>query len=159
MISVIAAVGKNLELGKAGELVFHIREDMKFFKDTTMGHPVVMGRKTFDSIGRPLPGRQNYVVTHHPELLLDGVEPVRELRQFLESVAGDTEEYFVIGGAAVYREALPYAQVLYLTEVDAVEPGADVFFPEFDKSKYTREIIKEGKEDDLAYTFAKYTLI
>lgn len=157
MISMIACIGENGELGAGNDLVFHIKEDMKYFKETTMGHPIIMGRKTFDSIGgKPLPGRTNFVVSRHPEDLPDTVEPIRDLRQFLESIAGDGEEYFVIGGATVYREALPYADKLYLTEVHASVP-AGVFFPNFDKSAYVRTVIKEGKENDLAYSFVIYS--
>ena len=158
MISLIAAIGQNRELGLEGKLIFHIHEDMQFFKSTTMGHPVLMGRKTFESIGHPLPGRTNYVVTSHPELLPDSVEPVTHLRQFLESNSSvDTPEVFVIGGAMVYFEALPYATHLYLTEVDASAPAADAFFPAFTPALFTRTIIKKGSENDLTFTFVKYT--
>lgn len=159
MISVIAAVGQNLELGAKNNLLFHIKEDMKYFKDTTMGHPVLMGERTFFSIGKPLPGRTNFVATFNPENLPDSVEPVTDLKKFLESWQDSEEELFAIGGGMIYREALPFAKCLYLTEIDASADDADTFFPAFDKSKYIREIIKKGAQDDLTYTFAKYTLI
>ena len=157
MISLIAAIGKNRELGQDNQLVFHIKEDMRFFKDTTIGHPVLMGRKTFDSIGRPLPGRTNFVITSHPELLPDTIEPVTHLKQFLESWVDSAEELFVIGGGMVYFEALPYAKHLYLTEVDSAAPDANTFFPHFDPSDYDKTIIRKGTEDDLTFTIAKYT--
>ena len=156
MISIIAAIGKNRELGKNNQLIFHIKEDMHFFKETTTDHPILMGRKTFDSIGKPLPHRTNYVVTRHPELLPDGVEPVHNLRQFLESWQDAPEELFVIGGAEIYKAALPYASHLYLTEVDTSAPDADAFFPDFDKSNYSCELIKKGKENDLTFAIIKY---
>jgi len=152
----IACIGKNRELGHAGELVFHLREDMKFFKETTTGHPILMGRKTFESIGRPLPNRTNYVITRHPEQLPDGAEPVHSLKDFLESWKDTEEELFVIGGGMVYFESLPYAKNLYLTEVDATAADADSFFPDFDKSTYSKEILQKGKENDLAYQIVKY---
>ena len=155
MISIIAAIGKNNELGSKNQLIFHLKEDMQFFKATTMGHSVLMGRKTFESIGRPLPGRTNYVVTRHPELLPEGVEPVVELEKSLDNWQNSTEELFVIGGGAVYEAALPFADTLYLTEVDATA-DADTFFPTFDKSRYNKTLIKKGKEDDLVYSFVKY---
>ena len=157
MISLIATIGKNNELGKENQLVFHIKEDMQFFRETTKGHPVIMGRKTFDSIGRPLPYRTNFVITRHPELLPDGVEPVTDLRQFLESYTDAEEELFVIGGGTVYSEALKYAKNLYLTEVNASVEDADTFFPTFDKSNYSCKIIKKGKDHDLTYSIMKYT--
>lgn len=158
MISLIAAIGENRELGQDNDLVFHIKEDMKYFKEITLGHPVVMGRKTFESLGhKPLPGRTNYVVTRRPEDLPSTVEPVRELKPFLESTAADSQEYFIIGGGMLYFEALPYAQNLYLTEVHSSAPTADTFFPAFDPTSYDKQIIKEGKDHDLAYSFTKYT--
>ena len=155
MISIIAAIGKNNELGSKNQLIFHLKEDMQFFKTTTMGHNILMGRKTFESIGRPLPGRTNYVVTRHPELLPEGVEPVVELEKSLDNWQNSTEELFVIGGGAVYEAALPFADTLYLTEVDATA-DADTFFPAFDKSRYNKTLIKKGKEDDLTYSIFKY---
>ena len=155
-ISLIAAVGKQKELGLDGDLVFHIKEDMEFFRQTTLGHPVLMGRKTFASIGKPLPGRQNYVVTRHPEDLPNGVEPVRELRQFLAQYSEAETELFVIGGESIYKEALPYAKTIYLTEIEA-NARADVFFPDFDATQYERRILKEGRDHDLVYAFVKYT--
>ena len=155
MISIIAAIGQNRELGKDNALVFHIKEDMRFFRETTTGHPVIMGKKTFESIGRPLPNRKNYVAAFATEELPDGVTPVHDLIAFLKEHQDDEEEIFVIGGATIYKLALPYTKALYLTEIDATT-DADAFFPDFDKSQYSREVIKKGKEDDLTYTFVKY---
>ncbi len=146
--SIIAAVGEKLELGNKGGLVFNIREDMKFFKETTMGHPVLMGLNTFNSIGRALPGRKNFVVSKTNEDLPDNVEVILDLEKFIVENRDTEEEIFVIGGGMIYRQLLPYAKVLYLTEVEATAE-ADVFFPEFDKSKYDKEIIKKGAENGL----------
>lgn len=157
MISIIAAIGKNRELGLKNGLVFHIKEDMKFFKETTTGHPILMGKKTLESIGCPLPNRKNYVATFSGEGLPEGVTPVNDLHAFLKEHQDDSEELFICGGATIYRESLPYAKYLYLTEIDA-SAEADVYFPEFDKKKYTKKIIKKGSENDLNYVFAKYTL-
>ena len=99
-----------------------------------------------------------YTLSLHDALPIS-VEPVRDLRQFLESWRDSEEELFVIGGGMVYFEALPYAKHLYLTEINAPAPDATVFFPTFDKSKYSREIIKKGFENDLTFSFVKYTLI
>ena len=156
MFSIIAAVGKNNELGKGGDLVFHIKEDMKYFKSVTMGHPVFMGKKTFLSIGRAPPGRTNYVLTHNPDSLPEGVFGVTDVDRFISENKDSDEEIFVIGGAEVYAEMLPHATSLYLTEVDA-SADADVFFPEFDKTLYNKTIIERGSSDDLSFAFAKYT--
>lgn len=155
MISLIAAVGKNWELGKNGDLIFHIKEDMRYFKETTMGHKVVMGRKTWESLPRKLPGRENIVASrgeiHDADLV------IHDLNKYLQENENTSEEIFIIGGGMVYFAALPYAKYIYLTEVEAEDERADSYFPEFDKLKYNREVIKEGKSDDLAYTFVKYT--
>ena len=154
MISLIAAIGKNRELGKNGDLIFHIPEDMKYFRDTTLGHKVVMGRKTWESLPSKLPKRENIVASSRSVPGADKV--IQDLSEFLQKNADTPEEIFVIGGGQVYEIALPYAEKLYLTEVDAEAVDADTYFPEFDKSEYAKEIIGRGRKDDLAYTFTKY---
>ena len=158
MFSIIACVGKNRELGLNGDLVFHIKEDMKFFKETTMGHPVIMGDRTFFSLPHALPGRTNYVLTHSPEKLPEDVIPVTDLDDFISKNLDTDEEIFVIGGGFVYKEFLPLAKNLYLTEVDT-EHEADTFFPKFNEKLYEKTIIRKGNSDDLTYAFAKYTKI
>lgn len=155
MISLIAAIGKNWELGKNGDLIFHIKEDMRYFKETTMGHKVVMGRKTWESLPGKLPGRENIVASRGEIPGADSV--IHDLNKYLQENEDTPEEIFIIGGGMVYFAALPYAKYIYLTEVEAEDERADSYFPEFDKLKYNREVIKEGKSDDLAYTFVKYT--
>ncbi len=155
MFSLIAAIGKNRELGARGKLLFHIKDDLRFFKTTTMGHKIVMGRKTWDSLPGKLPGRENIVVSRHP---VEGADlSISDLPAFIAKHATSDEEIFVIGGGTIYAEFLPYAQHLYLTKIDAATPDADTFFPDFNSSNYTREIIKKGSQDDLAYVIAKYT--
>ena len=154
MISIIACVGKNLELGKNGSLCFRIPEDMRYFKETTMGHKVLMGRKTWESLPGKLTGRENIVISRHEVPGADLV--IHNLGEYLRENADTEEEIFVIGGGMVYFEALPYARNLYLTEVDAEVEAADSCFPEFDRSLYEKQIIREGRTDDLAYTFVKY---
>jgi len=155
MFSLIACVGKNRELGKGGKLIFHIKEDMQFFKETTMGHKVVMGRKTWESLPGKLPGRTNIVISRRDVPGAD--ECVSDISDFIEKNKDSKEEIFVIGGGMVYFEFLKYADKLYLTEVDKEEAEADAFFPEFDKNLYDRTVIKEGKDHDLAYQMVEYT--
>lgn len=140
MIAIIACVGKNGELGNCNKLCFHIKEDMDFFRRKTIGKAVIMGRKTYESIGHPLKGRTNYVLTSDPDSLMAGAIQCTNIDSFLSNYG---EDVFVIGGASVYAKALPYADVLYLTEVDA-SADADVFFPKFDKAKYNKTVIKSG---------------
>ena len=154
MFSIIAAIGKNWELGKKNCLIFHIKEDMKFFKETTSGHKIVMGRKTWESLPGKLPNRTNIVLSTHD---IEGPdEVVHDISKFIADNKDTDEEIFVIGGGAVYMEFLPYASKIYLTEVDAEAPDADTYFPEFDESKYNRTVIKEGKENDLAFSICLY---
>ena len=156
MISLIAAVGKNNELGKDNALLFHIKDDMRFFKETTMGHKVLMGRKTWESLPQKLPGRENIVVSRGEAHGADRV--VHDLDEFLRDNENTEEEIFVIGGGQVYVEALPYAKNVYLTEVEAEDDDVDAYFPDLDKSKYDRQVIKEGQENELKYSIVKYSI-
>lgn len=158
MFSLIAAVGKNNELGRAGKLVFNIKEDMKYFKETTTGHAVFMGYNTYKSLPGLLNNRKNYIFVHNDTDAPDGAYPVTDLEKFISDNVNSDEEIFVIGGARVYSEMLPFCKTLYLTEINA-SADADVFFPQFDKTKYNKTIVKEGSDHDLSFAFAKYTKI
>ena len=154
--SIIACVGQKGELGKNNDLVFKIKEDMDFFKKTTTGHPVLMGKNTFKSIGHALPGRENFVVSYDTEGLSKDVTPVLDLDDFIKKNRSTNQEIFVIGGASIYKTLLPFSDTLYLTEVDSTTP-ADVFFPDFNHDLYDKIILKRGSENGLNYVFAKYT--
>lgn len=154
MISLIAAIGKNNELGLGNQLIFHLKDDMRFFRETTSGHPVVMGRKTWESLPGKLPNRENIVISHRN--IPDADRSASDLSIFLQEIVDSPEEYFIIGGGTLYKASLPYADHLYLTEIDA-HASADTFFPKFDKSKYTKTILKKGNENDLTYQIVKYT--
>ncbi len=156
MFSLIAAIGKNRELGKGGELIFHIKEDMKFFRETTSGHKIVMGRKTWESLPGKLPNRTNIVISSRDFEGPD--EIIHNLDDFIVKNKDTEEEVFVIGGGKIYAEFLPVAKKLYLTEVNAENQEADTYFPEFDKNQYTKQLIKEGKDDDLAFAISLYQL-
>ena len=154
MFSLIAAIGKNRELGKNGQLIFRIKEDMQFFRQTTLHHTILMGHKTWDSLPGKLKDRQNLVVARNPVPGAD--QTITDLPAFIAAHQHSPEEIFVIGGGMVYFELIPYATTLYLTEVDTTDPDADTFFPQFDKSLFTRQIIKKGSDHGLDYTFVKY---
>ena len=155
-VKIIAAVGRNGELGKNGGLCFHIKDDMKFFRETTTGHNVLMGKNTWKSIGRALPNRKNYVATSKPNELPDGIIGTSEPEKLLEKYKNAEEILFAIGGASIYKMALPYADEIIMTGIDASDDKADTFFPEFDKIQFEKTILKEGKEDDLTYSFVLY---
>jgi dihydrofolate reductase len=137
MISIIAALGKNRELGKQGALLWRIPEDLKRFKTLTVGHPVVMGRKTFESIGKPLPGRTNLVLSRAGMSLEEALKKAKD--------APGGEEIFIIGGAQIYEQALPFADRLYLTLIEAEASDADAFFPAY-ASIFTKKLSKESGE-------------
>lgn len=154
MFSLIACVGKNRELGKNGGLVFHFKEDMQFFKETTKGHKVVMGRKTWESLPGKLPNRTNIVISTQD---FDGPdEIIHDVSDFINQNKDSSEEIFVIGGGKIYAEFLPYASKIYLTEVNAEDNDADVYFPNFNKSEFSRKIIKKGSQDDLTFAICLY---
>lgn len=154
MFKIIACVGKNLELGRKNDLVFHVSEDMKYFRTVTKGKPVIMGGNTFRSLPGALKGRRNVVLSRSDDFPTE-VEIFHSLEDILAEFK-DEDEVFVIGGASIYQMFLPYAKELYLTEVDS-EAEADVFFPEFDKTEYTREVVKKSSENGLDFEFVVYT--
>ena len=156
MFSIIAAIGKNREIGKNNRLIFHLKDDVEFFKNTTLGHKVVMGLNTWNSLPGKLQNRQNIVIS--PVDLTGPDLVVKDLKQFIADFKDTDEEIFIIGGGMIYQAFLPYAKNLYLTEVSATDPSATVFFPKFDKSKYDKIVLKEGSENGLDFTISKYQL-
>lgn len=151
--SAIAAIGRNRELGYGNDLLWRLKSDMARLKRLTMGHPIIMGRRTFESIGKPLPGRQNIVVSHTlpPHA---GITVAHDLAEaFNIARAAQSGELFVFGGASLYKEALPVLTRLYLTEIDADAPYADVFFPPFEEFSLVRTR-EHGTENGLTYTFS-----
>ncbi len=135
-LSIVVSIGKNLEIGKEGDLIWRISEDLKRFKQLTMGGTLIMGRKTFESIGRPLPGRINIVISSRKDFYPDGVWVAASPEEALELARCLKRPVYVIGGEAVFRWFLPHANRLYLTEVDASDPDADVFFPVFNSGDW-----------------------
>lgn len=133
MVTMIAAVGRNGVIGDGSGMLWHLSEDLKFFKRTTMGHPIVMGRRTFEAMG-VLPGRRSIVVTRQPEWRHPGAETAHSLAEAL-ALAGPADEVFVVGGGELYREAMPFAERLLITEVDQ-SPDGTVTFPEIDPEQW-----------------------
>ena len=147
-LSLIVAAAKNRVIGNNNQMPWHLPADFAYFKRVTTGHPIIMGRKTFESIGRPLPGRRNIVVSRNHAFRADGVDVVVSLEQAINACKSQQgcEDAFVIGGASLYAEALPRANRIFLTEVDAA-PEGDTLFPLLDKNQW-REIIRERCEAD-----------
>jgi len=143
----IVAIADNNAIGRGGDLPWHISEDLRYFKAQTKGFPVIMGRKTYDSIGRPLPGRTNIVLSRQ-SLQVEGIELVRSLEEAYAAAAQTgAEKCFVMGGAAIYRVALDEMDLLYVTHVHTEIQDADAFFPEIDPEKWAVKSVSETHSD------------
>lgn len=154
-LSLIAAVARGNAIGKDNHLLVHLPGDLPRFKRLTLGHPIVMGRKTWDSIGRPLPGRRNIVVTRQPDWAAVGAESAPSFDAAL-ALAGDVERVCVIGGAEIYALALPHADELLLTEIDA-DFDADAFFPDWPRGDYDLvDSESNASPQGLAYRYVTY---
>ncbi|MDR2361789.1 MAG: dihydrofolate reductase [Prevotellaceae bacterium] len=157
MLSIIVAAAQNGAIGKANQLLWHITEDMRYFKQLTWGHPVVMGRKTYESIGYPLPGRTNIVVSRSMLPSQEAIIIAPDLTTALAACPGE-EETFIIGGGSIYREALPLAHKIYLTEIHA-NYDADTFFPPIDRrcwNEASRCNFPRGETFNHAFSFVVY---
>ncbi len=156
-LSIIVAMAQNRTIGVNNTLPWRCPEDLKHFKALTMGHHMIMGRKTYDSIGKPLPGRTTVVVTRNTDLSIDGCIVTHSLLEAIASCAGD-KEIFVVGGAELYRQAIPLVDTLYITEIQQEVEG-DAFFPEFDANEWqetARELRAQETPQPLAYHFVTY---
>ena len=149
IVAFIVAASENNAIGKDNHLMWHLPEDMKFFKNTTWGFPVIMGRKTFQELGnKALPGRQNIVITRNKDWKAEGVVVVNKLEDAMFVARdADTKEIFIIGGGEIYKEAMPKANRIYMTRVHATLQG-DAYFPVFDEKKWTLVSSREVKADD-----------
>ncbi|HEX8424733.1 dihydrofolate reductase [Hymenobacter sp.] len=158
MVAFVVAAAENGVIGRDNQLIWHLPADLKHFKQLTQGHPVVMGRRTYESIGRPLPNRTNIVITRQADWQAEGCEVAPSVPAALERARQFDEEVFVIGGAEIYRQALPAADLIYLTEVHHSFEG-DVFFPELDRAVWREEARQRHEADDKhAYPFTFVTL-
>lgn len=153
MISIIVATTKNGVIGKTGNIPWYLPADLTHFKDTTMGHPIVMGRVTHDSIGKALPGRRNIIITRQPGYAADQCEVVNSLSSAIE-LAKNASEIFVIGGQEVYSQALPIANKIYLTEIETVIDGDKFFlFESNDWQVISSEKHSRDDKNEFDYTF------
>lgn len=158
--SIIVAIAENMVIGKDNDLIWRISEDLRYFKKTTTGHTVIMGRKSYESIGRPLPNRRNIIITRNSSFIAGGCEVVGSIDEAIAACKGE-EEIFIIGGGEIYRQTLEKADKLYITFVRHNYEG-DTFFPEIDFSKW-REISCEkherGEKFEHPFDFVTYEKI
>ena len=154
-LSLIVAIAKNRVIGVNNTLPWHLPEDLKRFRALTTGHHIIMGRKTYDSLGRLLPGRTTVIVTRNPDYQVEGAIVVHSLEAAI-SACGDDNEVFLIGGAELYKDGLTLANKLYMTEIDAEYEG-DAFFPEFDEAEWqVGERENHQAENGLGFSYVSY---
>ena len=162
MLSIIVAKAKNNIIGKNNELVWHLPEDLKHFKELTTGHTIIMGRKTYESLGKPLPNRKHIIFSQNPDFKVheENVQVVHSLLEIQDLIEGK-EEAFVIGGAMIYNFLMPYVKKIYVTEIKQEFDG-DAFFPIIDSEEWketSRTTGIKNEENNLDYDFVTYEKI
>ena len=155
-LTIIAAIGKNNELGYNNNLIWKFKEDMQFFKENTMGKSIVMGRKTLESLPKLLPGRKHIVISRRIREEDSEIKYFSSIQNFIQYALAQDEEIMVIGGASIYKELLPYSDKMLLTEIDD-EHIADAFFPEFDKEEWDSTLLSEQEEQGIKFKHLEYT--
>ena len=154
-VTMVVAIGENNAIGKNNELLWYLPKDLRHFKTITSGHTVIMGRKTYESVGKPLPKRRNIIITRNTELTVDGAEVVHTIEDALELCKSD-EEVFIIGGAEIYKMAMKHTDKIFLTVVhESFE--ADAFFPEIDRNLWVETAAEKHLPDEknnLSFTFS-----
>ncbi|MFI3267106.1 MAG: dihydrofolate reductase [Rikenellaceae bacterium] len=153
-ISIIVATAENWAIGLNNELLWHISADLKRFKALTTSHTIIMGRKTYESIGRPLPNRRNVIISRNSELKIEGCEVYNTIDSALESTKNE-EEVFIIGGAEIYKQTIDIASKIYLTKV-MKNYDADAFIPEIDFSNWKETFCEPHLDEELPYLFINY---
>ena len=153
--SIIAAIGKNNELGKDNNLIWHLPNDLKFFKSTTTGKTIIMGRRTFESLPRMLPNRKHIVLSSSDNFPKE-VTVYKTLEELLNDLKDREEEFFIIGGASIYKSFIEYSDKMYLTLVDAECKEADAYFPQFDENDWNQELLAENEDEGIKYKHVLY---
>ncbi|SEG71413.1 dihydrofolate reductase [Sphingobacterium lactis] len=158
-LTLIVAAAENNAIGKNNEMPWHLPNDFKYFKSTTMDHSIVMGRKTFESIGKPLPGRRNIVITRQNDFRAEDVDVANSIQDVM-NYCRDEKEVFIIGGANIYKQTLPLANTVHLSRVHTTIPDADAFFPELPEQDWKLVSSDPHQKDEkhaFDYTFEVYT--
>ena len=153
--TIIAAIGKNNELGRDNNLIWSLKGDLKFFKEKTTNHTIIMGRKTFESLPKMLPNRHHVVLTRN-KIENNEVEVFNDIQKLLEHFRDSEEELFIIGGASIYKTFLPYANKMYLTHIDEECSNADAYFPKFDRELWEVKELLSTEENNIKYSHVLY---
>lgn len=155
-LSLIAAIGKNNELGVDNHLIWRLKDDLKYFKNITTGKTIIMGRKCFESLPGLLPDRKSVILTSNKKYDVENALICHNIEEIFDYITTSQDDCFIIGGEQIYDLFLPYCERLYLTEINAVEPNADAYFPEFDRNNYEKSIVGSGMENNISYDFVIY---
>ena len=161
MINIVVAKASNNVIGAKNDLIWHLPNDLKHFKSLTSGHPIIMGRKTFESVGRPLPNRTNIVVTRDQNWNAEDIEIASSLQKAIEAAKKIDDDIYILGGGNIYKQAIEFTDVLYITEVHHEFDG-DTYFPEIDSDEWEeveREDFKKDEKHLYAYSFVTYKRI
>ncbi|WP_313386078.1 dihydrofolate reductase [Chishuiella sp.] len=158
MINIVVAKASNNVIGAKNDLIWHLPNDLKHFKNLTSGHPIIMGRKTYESLGRPLPNRTNIVVTRDSNWTADGIVKINSLEKAINTALKIDDEIYIIGGGNIYKQAMEFTDILYITEVHHEFDG-DTYFPEIDTDDWEeveKENFKKDEKHPFAYSFVTY---
>jgi len=156
-IILISALGKNNEIRKENKLLWHIKTDLKFFKEKTNGHPIFMGEKTFFSLPGILPNRKHIILTNHFDLdLPDEVEIYYSKEKLLDDIYQSNQDHFCIGGGQIYKEFMPHAEEMFLTHIEASDRNADTYFPEINDNEWITTELSSGEEKSIQYKMLAY---
>ena len=161
MINIVVAKASNNVIGAKNDLIWHLPNDLKHFKSLTSGHPIIMGRKTFESVGRPLPNRTNIVVTRDQNWNAEDIEIASSLQKAIEAAKKIDDDIYILGGGNIYKQAMEFTDILYITEVHHEFDG-DTYFPEIDSDEWEeveREDFKKDEKHLYAYSFVTYKRI
>ena len=152
----IAAIGENGELGKNNQLIWHLKDDLKFFKEKTMGHAIVMGYQTFCSLSKQLPGRKRIVLTHKEISLPEGVMVCHSLQELKAYLKEQNKTCYIIGGASIYEQLIDDCDKMYLTKIDASDPEADTYFPKWNEEDFDVTVLDQHEENQIRYKHLEY---
>lgn len=159
IVSLIAAVARDGAIGRDNNLIWHLKDDLRLFKETTRGHTVVMGRKSFEAIGRPLPQRRNIVITRKFDYKPEGVEIMHSVSEVLAAFEESGEELFILGGGEIYQQTIGQADRLYITHVEAEFPDADTHFPSYDLQEWVlleEQVFEADERNEFGFRFCCY---
>ena len=154
-LTLIAAIGRNNELGKDNTLIWHFKEDMKFFRDNTIGKPIIMGRKTLESLPKLLPNREHLVLTKS-NISIPDVKVFHSKDEILHYISQYDKEFMVIGGASIYEQFMDDASKMLITLIDDECPSADVYFPKIDETLWNKRVISQVEENDKSFKHLEY---